>query len=406
MLKYNSEAFNSSVKLMDVLSIHTKEELKSIAKFLEISIPTRLRKEEYVVAFAEYILTHPKEWLNLLTHYELTLLQRLVSVGPNSWVEELNSYVFNILERFSFIISDYSVIEEEKVRYMICEDLHKAVVPHIEEFLTSEKQTNRFMVEQYAYGIVNLYGLISLVEMRNMLNQYLHDLFRKEEIYEYLLSSTVVRRHSFEMSDAHNTIIYVQSSYLMDVEELKEEQNQRSDIKEVKLFSKEEVFLAGNMPSFDIPCACSDELKEYMLTRLGYGEEDINSLLISIWYNMQMETNPMSVITSLISHKLSSMQELQEAIELFMQYCNQCPRWFLKGYSPEEVSELFARDISRKAPHIVAGPNMKAAGMNITPEMQMQFNELYETTFEQKVGRNDPCPCGSGRKYKKCCGGN
>ncbi|MHA6767698.1 UPF0149 family protein [Sphingobium ummariense] len=22
----------------------------------------------------------------------------------------------------------------------------------------------------------------------------------------------------------------------------------------------------------------------------------------------------------------------------------------------------------------------------------------------QKIGRNDPCPCGSGRKYKKCCG--
>jgi preprotein translocase subunit SecA len=23
-----------------------------------------------------------------------------------------------------------------------------------------------------------------------------------------------------------------------------------------------------------------------------------------------------------------------------------------------------------------------------------------------KVGRNDPCPCGSGKKYKKCCGKN
>ena len=22
----------------------------------------------------------------------------------------------------------------------------------------------------------------------------------------------------------------------------------------------------------------------------------------------------------------------------------------------------------------------------------------------EKVGRNDPCPCGSGKKYKKCCG--
>ena len=23
---------------------------------------------------------------------------------------------------------------------------------------------------------------------------------------------------------------------------------------------------------------------------------------------------------------------------------------------------------------------------------------------EEKIGRNDPCPCGSGKKYKKCCG--
>ncbi|WP_242833746.1 SEC-C metal-binding domain-containing protein [Desulfosporosinus sp. OT] len=27
-----------------------------------------------------------------------------------------------------------------------------------------------------------------------------------------------------------------------------------------------------------------------------------------------------------------------------------------------------------------------------------------QTKYIQKVGRNDPCPCGSGKKYKKCCG--
>ena len=27
-----------------------------------------------------------------------------------------------------------------------------------------------------------------------------------------------------------------------------------------------------------------------------------------------------------------------------------------------------------------------------------------EPRVHVKVGRNDPCPCGSGRKYKKCCG--
>ena len=27
-----------------------------------------------------------------------------------------------------------------------------------------------------------------------------------------------------------------------------------------------------------------------------------------------------------------------------------------------------------------------------------------EPIASSKVGRNDPCPCGSGKKYKKCCG--
>ena len=26
------------------------------------------------------------------------------------------------------------------------------------------------------------------------------------------------------------------------------------------------------------------------------------------------------------------------------------------------------------------------------------------TNNSAKVGRNDPCPCGSGKKYKQCCG--
>jgi len=25
--------------------------------------------------------------------------------------------------------------------------------------------------------------------------------------------------------------------------------------------------------------------------------------------------------------------------------------------------------------------------------------------FKEDIGRNDPCPCGSGKKFKKCCGG-
>ena len=29
---------------------------------------------------------------------------------------------------------------------------------------------------------------------------------------------------------------------------------------------------------------------------------------------------------------------------------------------------------------------------------------VRKPAVSKKVGRNDPCPCGSGKKYKKCCG--
>lgn len=52
---------------------------------------------------------------------------------------------------------------------------------------------------------------------------------------------------------------------------------------------------------------------------------------------------------------------------------------------------------------------------DIPPERAIEFIELTERYAQQrilsykrqsgvkKIGRNDPCPCGSGKTYKKCC---
>ena len=37
--------------------------------------------------------------------------------------------------------------------------------------------------------------------------------------------------------------------------------------------------------------------------------------------------------------------------------------------------------------------------------LNVQKNEFPNNSYKEKVGRNDPCPCGSGKKYKNCCGG-
>jgi len=37
-------------------------------------------------------------------------------------------------------------------------------------------------------------------------------------------------------------------------------------------------------------------------------------------------------------------------------------------------------------------------------EQRAKNPEQFQLKATEKVGRNDPCPCGSGKKYKKCCG--
>ncbi len=37
-------------------------------------------------------------------------------------------------------------------------------------------------------------------------------------------------------------------------------------------------------------------------------------------------------------------------------------------------------------------------------EIKKDYNRSKIVVKGEKVGRNDPCPCGSGKKYKKCCG--
>ena len=37
-------------------------------------------------------------------------------------------------------------------------------------------------------------------------------------------------------------------------------------------------------------------------------------------------------------------------------------------------------------------------------ELTKEYKRSKTVVNEVKVGRNDPCPCGSGKKYKKCCG--
>jgi preprotein translocase subunit SecA len=50
----------------------------------------------------------------------------------------------------------------------------------------------------------------------------------------------------------------------------------------------------------------------------------------------------------------------------------------------------------------VSGEQQLAGNENNVQEQQQNSQPIINQNKE--VGRNDPCPCGSGKKYKKCCG--
>ena len=68
----------------------------------------------------------------------------------------------------------------------------------------------------------------------------------------------------------------------------------------------------------------------------------------------------------------------------------------------ENVREMVARDLFRvhlvqpaPPPRTVLRTNLSEGGTGRKP---------VKTAASQTVGRNDPCPCGSGKKYKYCHG--
>ena len=70
-----------------------------------------------------------------------------------------------------------------------------------------------------------------------------------------------------------------------------------------------------------------------------------------------------------------------------------------KEMSIKLIKEQEKRKASTKARQIQ--PTRKENNSNLHNENNKNINTSEK---KQKVGRNEPCPCGSGKKYKKCCG--
>jgi SEC-C motif len=80
-------------------------------------------------------------------------------------------------------------------------------------------------------------------------------------------------------------------------------------------------------------------------------------------------------------------------------YSEKAARWFGLGIAPGRGAVRFGLTLEGTW---IENPDMDAAVQRMPPGIPPDriASVLNDKT---KIGRNDPCPCGSGRKYKKCC---
>lgn len=77
---------------------------------------------------------------------------------------------------------------------------------------------------------------------------------------------------------------------------------------------------------------------------------------------------------------------------------------FIPTQSTDQVQEAQRRRRADLSNLRTSRPELGAAGGGDPAQQQQRQQRVEPVRVEKKVGRNDPCPCGSGRKYKHCHG--
>lgn len=87
---------------------------------------------------------------------------------------------------------------------------------------------------------------------------------------------------------------------------------------------------------------------------------------------------------------------------------------------PSAIKNMIDKDPSLKERFVKIAKQMEADGVDMSSPSAMrkwakanqkrireqEYGTVQPIVKGKEPGRNDPCPCGSGKKYKKCCGAN
>ena len=166
-------------------------------------------------------------------------------------------------------------------------------------------------------------------------------------------------------------------------------------------------------------------LKRKKLTKKDFEGKSTDEVINHIYdivvtdYNKKLEDVPeeiqndfeksisLRIIDKYWMDQLDAMEELKEGVGL-------------RGYAQSNPLQVYALEGFQMFDNMMASINAEISTFLLNAEVRqnlereevknIQTNDRDKASkkqpkkSEKKVGRNDPCPCGSGKKYKQCCG--
>lgn len=369
-------------KLADCLGLLKKDHLSQIAANYGLAGRSKMKKQELVTALPEYILQPDNLRRNLLLssrrEWELfaQLLQQPVLEGAQLVPGD---YLF-LMGRgllFSFYVND-------QLYYLAPEDIQESCRAFDQAELHQTRERH-MLVTDYMKAVVNLYGICKRNKLVQIFNSQNSEALTHEELDE-ICKLHLGRQQDYDCYEDNLISNYFEEGQ---EEELEELQHQAQD-KPFYIPEREELLRYADS-LYDERTLQLERLTTHIKKRIIPDQELAEVIADDLQLACSMEASLDELLDEFERREIPlTDRQIDDLLPLLAEVRNHTRLWANRGFTPAELGQRYGKP---------AAPASQSAPSNV-----LNVNFQQRVTTAPKVGRNDPCPCGSGKKHKKCCG--
>lgn len=358
--------------LEEALDSMTKEDLHHICRKREIPRYSSLNKPALVSLLHENILETPKALFPLWDQTQLEMINRLTYETSIEADDDMEPQQLEVLRRGGLVFTGTS--EEGVPSIFMPEEVRNALLQHpVDNELQQIIDRNTEWVN-LTHGLLLGYGALTMDAFFEKIRYYLEG--HPPMAYFHVLSEA---REFYNFFQFYPDLDAAVISDLVGPEFILEEQELRQDVSFYP-FTKEELIEAG-APGYMDRNPFFLKLTNYLQEKHGLDQELADVLADESTMYLRESADLAFIMEEMATEiKIAGLEEATELMDILVELSNNTRQWILKGYTPIELRE--------------------EAQMNPLPPK----DNVVPFVKKEKIGRNSPCPCGSGKKYKKCCG--